>query len=67
MITDSNGTTSMMRVGFLVCLIIGAFMCISGVIASFMSVTGAETMIVSGAGLMSTSGFAKSLQKRYEK
>lgn len=67
MLNDDNNRLSMMRVGFAVSLLAGLALCAAGVTAAFMSVQGAETMIVSGAGLMSTSGFAKSIQKRYEK
>tara|TARA_R110000850_G_scaffold269167_3_gene401065 strand:- start:17857 stop:18060 length:204 start_codon:yes stop_codon:yes gene_type:complete len=66
MLKDANGTVSAMRVGFIICLALGTVLCCAGIIAAFISTQGAETMIVSGAGLMSTSGFSKSIQKRYE-
>ncbi len=67
MLNDDNGNLSTIRIGFMVSLVVGTILCAAGIAAAFMSAQGGETMIVSGAGLMSTSGFAKAIQKGHEK
>lgn len=63
---DHTGKTSMMRVGFMSCLSVGAVLSISGVVAVFAGLDG-DIMITAGAGLMGSSGFAKAIQSKYEK
>lgn len=57
----------MMRVGFFVCLVVGSILALGGFVAVFMSLNDADVLVMSGAGLMSTSGFAKAIQSRWEK
>ena len=57
---------SMMRVGFFLCLTVGSITALSGIIAVFMSLSGAETLVMSGSSLMGTSGFAKAVQSKWE-
>lgn len=66
MLTDNNGKTSMMRVGFFVCLVIGSALSLGGMIAVFMKLSDASTLVMSGTGLMGTSGFAKAIQSKWE-
>lgn len=56
----------MMRAGFFMSLIVGSILCVTGIVAVFMSLDGAETLIMSGSGLMGSSGFAKAVQSRWE-
>jgi len=66
MLTDSTGKTSMMRVGFMTCLVIGSILALAGIVSAFMTLPDTSTMIVSGTGLMGSSGFAKAIQSKWE-
>lgn len=57
---------SMMRVGFLTTLIMGCVLCVAGITAIFLKVPGGETLVMSGSGMITGSGFAKAIQKRWE-
>lgn len=61
-----TGKVSMMRVGFLTTLIIGCVLCVSGTFAIFLNIAGGETLVMSGSGMITGSGFAKAIQKRWE-
>jgi len=66
MFSDQSGKVSMMRIGFFMCLCIGSILSLSGIIAVFMSLSDASTLIATGTALMGTSGFAKAVQARWE-
>lgn len=66
MMKDDNGNTSSMRVGFLLTLTIGSIMVLSGITAVFLEIPEGVTMINAGAMMMTGSGFAKAVQKKYE-
>ena len=67
MITKDNaGHASSMRVGFLLTLTIGSVMILSGITAVFLQIPEGVTMINAGAVMMTGSGFAKAVQKKYE-
>lgn len=67
LVKDCSGKLSSMRVGFLTCLIFGALLIVAGIFAAFMGKNEhAGTMITSGTMLMCSSGFAKSIQKKFE-
>ncbi len=63
---DSSGKTSSMRIGFITCLILGGLLILSGIVAGFKNLDVAGVMINAGAALCGSSGFAKSLQKKFE-
>ena len=67
MFKEVSGKTSMMRIGFAACIIIGSLLSLFGIIAVFNSLSGAEVLIMSGSGLMGTSGFAKAVQSKWER
>jgi hypothetical protein len=56
----------MMRVGFTVSLLVGSALCIAGVGAVFLSLPDASSLILGGSGMITGSGFAKSIQKKWE-
>lgn len=62
---DQSGKSSMMRVGFAFTLIIGGLMCIAGIVAVFMKLD-ADTLLTGGSLMITGSGFAKSIQKKFE-
>lgn len=63
---DCNGKPSAMRVGFIVSLLVGSFMVIGGVIGMFLNLSDASIAMTSGTALISTGGFAKAIQARFE-
>ena len=63
---DSNSKPSMMRVGFIVTLVVGSLLCLLGSIAIFMLIEGGETLVMSGSTMITGSGFAKAIQKKWE-
>lgn len=63
---DSNNKPSAMRVGFILSLVMGCILCTSGVFAIFMRIPGGEMLVMTGSGMMTTSGFAKAIQKKWE-
>ena len=65
-IRDNNGKTSMMRIGFLTTMSVGSIMCLAAIPAVYLDLSGAGELIMGGAGMMSTSGFAKAIQSKYE-
>lgn len=56
----------MMRVGFFTTLIIGSLMCLAAIGAIFLSLSGAESLALSGSGMITGSSFAKAIQKKWE-
>jgi hypothetical protein len=56
----------MMRVGLALTLVIGAMLCISGIFAVFYAKAGAESLVLAGSGMMTTSSWAKAIQKKWE-
>ncbi len=62
---DQSGKASMMRVGFAVSLLVGSVLCGAGVVAVFMSLDG-NALITGGSLMITGSGFAKSIQKKWE-
>lgn len=63
---DHGGKVSMMRVGFFVTLVTGCMMCLSGIVAVFIGKAGFDVMITAGVGLMTSSGWAKAVQTKWE-
>lgn len=63
---DHNSKLSMMRIGFLATLVIGSLMCLAGIPAVFMELSGANDLILGGTAMISTTGFAKAYQSRWE-
>jgi len=66
MLKNNTGKVSMMRVGFLGCLVVGGVLCLFGIGAVYKSLDGAEALVTNGAMLMSASGFAKAIQSVWE-
>ena len=66
MLRDCTGKISMMRVGFAVSLVIGAAMCLAAIAGMFLVRPDAVAMGTAGATMITASGFAKSIQKRWE-
>lgn len=64
---DHTGKISMMRVGFFVTLIVGSILCVGGLAAIYYGLAEAGTAIASGSAMMTGSGFAKSIQSKWEK
>ena len=62
-----DGKLSMMRLGFMSCMAVGAIMALSGSVAMFLEVRDAATAMATGGGLMGSSGFAKAVQSKWEK
>lgn len=67
MLNESNGQTSTMRVALVVNLIIGALLCVVGAYGFATKIVDSASIVAIGAGLMSTGGFAKAVQKKWEK
>lgn len=65
---QENGTetTSLMRVGVLIALCVGAGIAIAGAVAFFLDLAGAIDLILSGQGIMGVSLGVKAWQKKYE-
>lgn len=55
----------MMRVGMLICLLIGAVQSLAGVVAVFMGLDG-SVLLTTGSALMGSSGWAKAVQRKWE-
>lgn len=63
---DPVGKVSMMRVGFFVTLIIGSILCLGGLIGIFYALSEAGTAMACGSAMITGSGFAKSVQSKWE-
>ncbi len=66
MFHDHNGKLSSMRIGFLTCLTLGGLLILSGIAGIFMQVPESTVMVNVGGMLCGSSGFAKSIQKKFE-
>ena len=62
----NNGKHSMMRLGFLVSMLVGAIVALAVCVAMFMSLPDAGMAITIGTGLIGSSAFAKAVQSKYE-
>lgn len=56
----------MMRIGFFATMVTGIIMCLAAIPAVFMDLAGANDLILGGSGMISATGFAKSIQSRWE-
>lgn len=63
---NCNGKRSMMRLGFMISMVVGSVVSLTGCIAMFMSLPDAGMAITIGTGLIGSSAFAKAVQSKYE-
>lgn len=65
-LNDHNNKPSMMRIGFMVSLILGSVVTLAGTVAMFLQLADAAMAMTLGAGLISSSSFAKAIQSKWE-
>jgi len=63
---DQSGKISMMRVGLFVTLATGAVLCVGGLFGVFYDKSSAEALVLAGSTMMTGSGWAKAIQKKWE-
>lgn len=64
---DHSGKVSMMRVGFFVTLALGVALCAAGAVAVFYAAKDAATLLTIGGGMITSGGWAKAVQTRWER